>query len=51
MIKLEVPHVHSDGPQALDARDHGLAYYDAQIRASTRLNQIQIVFSEGRVLE
>jgi len=40
---------------ARGARDHGLAYYDAPIRAAARLNQIQIVFSEdfgdGRVLE
>jgi predicted nucleic acid-binding protein len=27
-------------------RDHALAYYDAQIWASARLNQIPIVFSE-----
>jgi predicted nucleic acid-binding protein len=37
------------------ARDHGLAYYDAQIWASARLNQVTVVFSEdftdGQVLE
>jgi predicted nucleic acid-binding protein len=27
-------------------RDHTLAYYDAQIWASARLNQIPVVFSE-----
>jgi len=27
-------------------RDHSMAYYDAQIWASARLNQIQVVFSE-----
>jgi predicted nucleic acid-binding protein len=36
-------------------RDHGLAYYDAQIWAAARLNQIPVVFSEdfqdGQVLE
>jgi predicted nucleic acid-binding protein len=37
------------------ARDHKLAYYDAQIWASARLNQVTTVFSEdfsdGQVLE
>jgi predicted nucleic acid-binding protein len=36
-------------------RDHGLAYYDAQIWASARLHQIQVIFSEdfnsGQMLE
>jgi predicted nucleic acid-binding protein len=40
---------------ARGARDHGLAYYDAQIWASARLNQVTTVFSEdfsdGQVLE
>lgn len=40
---------------ARGARDHGLAYYDAQIWAAARLNQVTIVFSEdfsdGQVLE
>jgi predicted nucleic acid-binding protein len=40
---------------ARGARDHDLAYYDAQIWASARLNQVTIVFSEdfsdGQVLE
>lgn len=40
---------------ARGARDHGLAYYDAQIWASARLNQVTVVFSEdfndGQVLE
>ncbi len=31
---------------ARGVRDHGLAYYDAQIWASARLNQIPLVFSE-----
>src|SRR3990172_5680444 len=35
--------------------DHGLSYYDAQIWAAARLNQIPIVFSEdfqdGQILE
>jgi predicted nucleic acid-binding protein len=31
---------------ARGARDHGLAYYDAQIWAAARLNQIPVVFSE-----
>jgi predicted nucleic acid-binding protein len=37
------------------ARDHNLAYYDAQVWAAARLNQVTIVFSEdfsdGQVLE
>jgi predicted nucleic acid-binding protein len=37
------------------ARDHGLAYYDAQIWAAARLNQVTTVFSEdfsdGQTLE
>jgi len=40
---------------ARGVRDHGLAYYDAQIWAAARLNQIPVVFSEdfqdGRTLE
>jgi predicted nucleic acid-binding protein len=40
---------------ARGARDHGLAYYDAQIWAAARLNQVALVFSEdfsdGQVLE
>lgn len=40
---------------ARGARDHGLAYYDAQIWAAARLNQVTVVFSEdfsdGQVLE
>jgi predicted nucleic acid-binding protein len=36
-------------------RDHGLSYYDAQIWAVARLNQIPVIFSEdfqdGQVLE
>jgi predicted nucleic acid-binding protein len=40
---------------ARGARDHELAYYDAQIWASARLNQVTTVFSEdfsdGQVLE
>jgi len=31
---------------ARGARDHSLAYYDAQIWAAARLNQIPVVFSE-----
>ena len=27
-------------------RDHGLSYYDAQIWAAARLNQVPVVFSE-----
>jgi len=40
---------------ARGARDHGLAYFDAQIWASAHLNQVTVVFSEdfsdGLVLE
>ncbi len=40
---------------ARGSRDHGLPYYDAQIWASARLNQVTVVFSEdfndGQVLE
>jgi predicted nucleic acid-binding protein len=40
---------------ARGARDHGLAYYDAQIWAVARLNQVTTIFSEdfsnGQVLE
>lgn len=40
---------------ARGARDHGLPYYDAQIWAAARLNQVTTVFSDdfsdGRVLE
>jgi predicted nucleic acid-binding protein len=31
---------------ARGVRDHGLAYYDAQIWAAARLNQIPVVFTE-----
>ena len=40
---------------ARGVRDHGLAYYDAQVWAAARLNQVTLVFSEdfsdGQVLE
>ena len=40
---------------ARGVRDHTLAYYDAQIWAAARLNQIPVIFSEdfqdGRILE
>jgi predicted nucleic acid-binding protein len=40
---------------ARGVRDHGLSYYDSQVWASARLNQIPIVFSEdfqdGQILE
>jgi predicted nucleic acid-binding protein len=40
---------------ARGVRDHGLAYYDAQVWAAARLNKIPIIFSEdfqdGRILE
>ena len=40
---------------ARGARDHNMAYYDAQIWAGARLNQIQVIFSEdfqdGQMLE
>jgi predicted nucleic acid-binding protein len=40
---------------ARGVRDHRLAYYDAQIWAAARLNQIPIIFSEdfqdGQILE
>jgi predicted nucleic acid-binding protein len=40
---------------ARGARDYRLAYYDAQIWASARLNQISLIFSEdfsdGQILE
>lgn len=40
---------------ARGARDHGLAFWDAQIWATARLNQIEVVLSEdfanGQVLE
>jgi len=40
---------------ARGARDHDLAYYDAQIWAAARLNQVAVVlsedFSDGQVLE
>lgn len=40
---------------ARGVRDHGLAYYDAQIWAAARLNQVPLVFSEdfqdGQYLE
>lgn len=40
---------------ARGARDYSLAYYDAQIWATARLNQVSVIFSEdfqdGQVLE
>ncbi|MEW5871571.1 MAG: PIN domain-containing protein [Chloroflexota bacterium] len=40
---------------ARGARDYGLAYYDAQIWAAARLNQVAVIFSEdfsdGQTLE
>ncbi len=40
---------------ARGVRDHGLAYYDSQIWAAARLNQVPIIFSEdfqdGQTLE
>jgi predicted nucleic acid-binding protein len=40
---------------ARDARDHGLAYYDAQTWAVARLNRVTVIlgedFSDGQVLE
>jgi predicted nucleic acid-binding protein len=40
---------------ARGTRDHGLAYYDAQIWAAARLNQVTTIFSEdfndGQMLE
>jgi predicted nucleic acid-binding protein len=40
---------------ARGARDYGLSYYDAQIWASARLNQVTTIFSQdftdGQVLE
>jgi predicted nucleic acid-binding protein len=40
---------------ARGVRDHQLSYYDAQIWASARLNQIPVIFSEdfsnGSVIE
>ena len=40
---------------ARGVRDHGLSYYDAQIWAAARLNQIPVVFTEdfqdGQILE
>lgn len=40
---------------ARGVRDHGLAYYDAQVWAAARLNQIPVVFTEdfqdGQILE
>ena len=40
---------------ARGVRDHGLAYYDSQVWAAARLNQIPIVFSKdfqnGQILE
>ena len=40
---------------ARGARDHSLAYYDAQIWATARLNQVPVIFSEdfgdGQALE
>jgi predicted nucleic acid-binding protein len=41
--------------QARGVRDYSMAYYDAQIWATARLNQVPVVFSEdfqdGQVLE
>jgi predicted nucleic acid-binding protein len=31
---------------ARGVRDHSLAYYDAQIWAAARLNQVSVIFSE-----
>ena len=40
---------------ARGARDHALPYYDAQVWATARLNQVSVIFSEdfsdGQVLE
>jgi predicted nucleic acid-binding protein len=40
---------------ARGVRDHGLAYYDAQVWAAARLNQIPVIFTEdfqdGQILE
>jgi len=40
---------------ARGARDYGLSYYDAQIWAAARMNQVAVVFSEdfqdGQILE
>jgi predicted nucleic acid-binding protein len=40
---------------ARGVRDHGLSYYDSQMWATARLNQIPVIFSEdfqdGQVLE
>jgi predicted nucleic acid-binding protein len=40
---------------ARGVRDYGLAYYDAQIWAAARLNQVSVIFSEdfqdGQVME
>jgi predicted nucleic acid-binding protein len=40
---------------ARGVRDHGLAYYDSQVWATARLNQIPLIFSEdfqnGQILE
>jgi len=40
---------------ARGVRDHGLSYYDAQIWACARLNQVPVIFSEdfqdGQILE
>jgi predicted nucleic acid-binding protein len=40
---------------ARGVRDHGLAYYDAQVWAVARLNQIPVIFTEdfqdGQILE
>lgn len=40
---------------ARGAREYGLAYYDAQIWAAARLNQVTVIFSEdftdGQILE
>ena len=38
------PHIVLEATRGV--RDHGLAYYDAQIWAAARLNQVPLVFSE-----
>ncbi|MFH1909180.1 MAG: PIN domain-containing protein [Chloroflexota bacterium] len=38
------PHIVLEAARGV--RDHGLAYYDAQIWAAARLNQVPLVFSE-----
>lgn len=58
-LLLAFPVLPLTGPVVLEAlrgvRDHGLSYYDAQIRAIARLGQVGVVLSEefnpGAVLE